>query len=142
MRGRLFTTAGLWQSKGLAIIRILVGLLMAYHGLEIFDNAKTQEYLKWDVIKALPAPVFMVYLGKGIELLTGFCFITGIFTRIAALLMAVNMLFICFYVGKGRFYYEDQHPFLFALLALIFFFTGPGKWSLDAVFFDKQSMNT
>lgn len=114
---------------------------MAYHGLEIFESEKMQVNLKWDMIKALPAPAFMVYLGKGIELLTGLCFVIGIFTRIAALVMAANMLFICFYVGKGRFYYEDQHPFLFALLALVFFFAGPGKWSLDAVFFDKRPAN-
>jgi putative oxidoreductase len=36
-------------------------------------------------------------------------------------------------VGHGRFWYEDQHPFLFALFGVLFFFTGPGAWSLDAL---------
>lgn len=104
---------------------------MAYHGWEVFDSGKMIEYTKWDVVQRLPAPAVMVYAGKGLELVTGLCFVVGLFTRIAAVLMALNMLFICFAIGNGRFYYEDQHPFLFAVLALVFFFTGPVKWSLD-----------
>jgi putative oxidoreductase len=41
-------------------------------------------------------------------------------------------------VGAGKFYYEDQHPFIFALLALVFFFTGPVQWSLDKIVFNKK----
>lgn len=120
-----------WQRNGLAVIRILTGLMMMYHGWEIFKPETMAEYQKWDFAKTLPAPVFMVYLGKGIELVTGFCFVIGFFTRISALLMAADMFFICFKVADGRFWYEDQHPFLFAVLALVFFFTGAVKWSID-----------
>lgn len=135
MLKRLLSPQPLAFGNGMAIVRIVVGLLMAYHGLEVFDKTLIQEYLKWEVIQALPFPTFMVYLGKGLEFITGVCFILGIFTRIAAILMAANLLFICFVVGQGRFYYEDQHPFLFALLAIVFFFTGPVRWSLDQRFF-------
>lgn len=127
-----------WQSTGLAIIRIITGLLAGYHGWEIFDKATMDEYLKWDIIKSLPAPVFMVYLGKLIELVSGICFVLGIFTRAAALCLAITMLFICFALGKGRFYYEDQHPFMFALLALVFFFAGSVKWGFDQLIFKKN----
>ena len=127
----IFSPAPLWSETGLASLRIFVGLLMAYHGLEIFQPEVMATYQKWEIIQKMPAPVFMVYLGKTMEFITGVCFILGIFTRIAALLMAIDLLFICFVVGNGRFYYEDQHPFLFALLAMVFFFTGPVKWSLD-----------
>src|SRR6478752_2223068 len=104
---------------------------MTYHGLEIFQPKVMATYQEWEVIKSMPSPVLMVYLGKGLEFVTGVCFILGLFTRIAALLMAIDLLFICFVVGGGRFYYEDQHPFLFALLALVYFFAGPVKWSFD-----------
>jgi len=134
---KLLSPVPLWQNNGLAILRIITGLLMAYHGLEIFDRAKMLPYLEWDVIKSMPAPETMLYFGKGLELVTGICFVLGLFTRIAALFMALDMLFICFKIGGGKFYYEDQHPFLFAMLALVFFFTGPVKWSLDKVWFNK-----
>jgi len=124
-----------WQTNGLLTIRIITGMLMFYHGLEIFKPDTMKMYQEWDVIKALPFPVFMTYLGKGIELVSGLCFILGLFTRIAALFMAINMLFICFYVGSGKFYYEDQLPFIFAILAMVFFFTGYIKFGLDSLIF-------
>ena len=127
----MLSSKPLWLDTGLGVIRIVVGLLMAYHGLEIFQPGVMANYQTWDVIKKIPNPVLMVYLGKGLEFVTGICFVLGIFTRIAALLMAIDLLFICFVVGNGRFYYEDQHPFLFALLAMVYFFAGPVKWSLD-----------
>jgi putative oxidoreductase len=138
MTNALFSPAPLWQNNGLALLRIIIGLLMAYHGLEIFDREKILPYLEWDVVKSLPAPETMVYLGKSLELITGICFVFGLFTRIAALFMAIDMLFICFKIGGGKFYYEDQHPFLFAMIAMVFFFTGPVKWSLDKVWFGKR----
>jgi putative oxidoreductase len=127
----VFSSAPVFPAKGLAVLRIITGLLMAYHGFEIFDRQLMEGYASWDVIKKLPAPALMAYLGKTIELVTGVLLALGLFTRAATLVMAANMLFICFYIGKGRFYYEDQHPFLFAMLALVFFFTGPGSWSLQ-----------
>ncbi|MDO9375988.1 MAG: DoxX family protein [Ferruginibacter sp.] len=126
-----------WQLQGLAILRIITGLLMAYHGLEVFDPGKMTEYAKWEVLQTLPSPLLMVYFGKGIELVTGVLLTIGLLTRTVALIMAINMFVICFRVGTGKFYYEDQHPFLFGLLGLVFFFTGPVCWSLDQVIFKK-----
>ncbi len=40
-----------------------------------------------------------------------------------------------FFVGHGKIWYEDQHPFLFVLLAFVFFFIGGGKWSVDYLLF-------
>ena len=118
-------------SIGLGIIRIITGAMMAYHGWEVFDATKMKEYASWPQIKNLPLSLTMVYTAKVIQLVTGLCFIMGLFTKAASILMAGVMLFVCFYIGNGRFYYEDQHPFIFALLALIFFFIGPGMFALD-----------
>ena len=138
MVDRLLSPFPLWQNSGLALLRIITGLLMTYHGLEIFDREKMLPYMEWEIVKSLPAPEGMVYIGKGIEFVSGICFVLGLFTRIAAVLMATDMLFICFKIGGGKFYYEDQHPFLFALIALVFFFTGPVKWSLDMLWFGRR----
>jgi putative oxidoreductase len=138
MSSVLLSSQPLWRDNGLAVLRIITGMLMTYHGAEIFDRTKMLPYMEWDVIKSLPAPEIMLYIGKGLEFVTGLCFVFGLFTRIAAVFMAVDMLFICFKVGGGKFYYQDQHPFLFALIALVFFFTGPVKWSLDKRLFNKR----
>jgi len=138
MSNVLLSSQPLWRDNGLAVLRIITGMLMTYHGAEIFDRTKMLPYMEWDVIKSLPAPETMLYVGKGVEFLTGLCFVFGLFTRVAAIIMAVDMLFICFKVGGGKFYYQDQHPFLFAMIALVFFFTGPVKWSLDKRLFNKR----
>jgi putative oxidoreductase len=135
---KIFSPQPLWQNNGLVLLRIITGLLMAYHGLEVFDEKTIQGYAEWEVIKKMPAPLFMAYLGKGLELVTGIFLAIGFLTRLSALLMAINMLFICFKIGGGKFWYEDQHPFIFALLALVYFFVGPVKYSIDQIIFKQK----
>ncbi len=122
----------------MALLRILTGLLVAYHGLELFKPDTLRGYTEWERIKDLPAAFAMVFVGKGIELLCGLLLAAGMFTRLAALLICADMLFICFRVAEGRFWYEDQHPFLFSLLALVFVFSGPVAFSLDQYWFKKR----
>lgn len=128
----------LWQQQGLGILRIIVGLFMIYHGLEVLNTDKMNEYSKWMIDLGLPAPRFMAYLGKTAELITGLLLAIGLFTRPAAIVLALTMTFIAFFIGHGRIHMEDQHPFLFVLLALVFVFTGPGKWSLDGLLFERR----
>lgn len=130
MASKIFSSAPISVDKGLAVVRIIIGLLMAYHGLEIFDHDLMEGYVNWDKIKGLPAPHIMVYLGKGVELATGILLTLGLFTRITSVAIVINMLFICFFVGNGQFWYGDQHPFLFAVFGLLFLMTGPGAWSI------------
>lgn len=124
---------------GLGIVRIFTGVFMVYHGWEVFDEEKMKEYAKWMGDIKLIAPSFMGYLGKSIELISGILIALGLFTRIAIIPLAITMLFICFVIGKGRIFMEEQYPFLFVLLSVLFFFTGPGKWSMDKIFFSTQN---
>ena len=117
-------------SKALAVVRIIVGLLMVYHGLEVFDSEVMQGYMKWDVFKNKAATA-LVYAGKASELIAGLLLTLGLFTRLGGVLLTGTMLYITFFVGQGRFWYEDQHPFMFVLFGILFVFLGPGAWSLD-----------
>src|SRR5688572_7741804 len=130
---------GLWQNSGIAMIRIILGVFMIYHGWEVFDPGKMNEYSKWLTDIKFPSPRLLAYLGKAIELISGILITVGLFTRLAIIPLAVTMAIICFGIGKGRIFMEDQHPFLFILLAFVFFFTGPGKWSLDYLLFERKS---
>jgi uncharacterized membrane protein YphA (DoxX/SURF4 family) len=132
---KFFSPSPLWQQKGISIIRIIVGLFLIYHGWEIFDSATMNEYLKYDNFKGSSYPSFMVYAGKAGELIAGFLLLIGWLTRLASVAIIITFLYISFFVGHGKIWYEDQHPFLFVLLALVFIFTGPGKWSIDNLLF-------
>lgn len=137
MRAFLSAT-GLYPETGLAFVRIVVGLLLVYHGWEVFDAEKIQEYAKWDALKKFSSPSTMAYFGKGSELVAGILLTLGLLTRFACLITVGTMLYITFFVGSGRFWYEDQHPFLFVLLALVFIFVGGGKYSMDAKLFRNR----
>lgn len=133
---KFFSPLPVWQSQGLAIVRIIIGVFLIYHGAEIFDPSKMNEYLKWDIFKT-PSATFRVYLGKGAEFVAGILLFTGFLTRLASLIVIATFLYISLFIGHGKIWYEDQHPFLFTLFGLVFFFTGPGKWSVDNLLFDK-----
>ncbi len=80
----------------------------------------------------------MVYVGKSSELIAGVSLLFGLFTRLGSLLTIGTLSYITFFVGNGKFWYEDQHPFMFVLFGLLFLFTGPGAWSIDALIFKKR----
>lgn len=126
---KFFSTQPIWYDGGLFVVRLILGIFMVYHGWEIFDKVKMNEYAGWDTFKN---SAYMAYLGKGAELVGGIMLIFGWLTRLAALIVIFTMAYIAFFVGNGIIWYNDQHPFLFVLLALVFIFTGPGKYSLDA----------
>lgn len=118
----------------IAIVRIVVGIFMIIHGVEIFSPEKMKGY--FDFFKS--SGEFMAYGGKTLELVAGILLTFGLFTRPGAVIMAGAMGFITFAVGSGRFYMEDQHPFMFVLIAFILFFDGGKKWSLDNIIFKRN----
>ena len=82
----------------------------------------------------------MIFLGKIAELIAGILLTLGILTRIGSLILISIMTYITFFVGEGRFWYQEQHPFLFILLGIIFLFFGGGKYSVDHLLFKKRSV--
>lgn len=135
---KLFSPAPLWPDSGLAFVRIVVGGFMIFHGLEVFDEEKMKGYLDWDSFKGFSSPAFVVYMGKVAELVAGIFLTIGLFTRLSSLVLIFTMLYISFFVGHGKVWYEDQHPFLFVLLGLVFFFMGSGPYSADRLVFKKK----
>lgn len=136
---RFFSSIPFWQNTGLAFVRVILGLFLVYHGWEIFDTAKMNEYMGWDIFKKSSSMSVMVYMGKAAELVAGIMLVIGLLTRVAALILICTMLYITFFVGHGKIWYEDQYPFLFVLLGVVFFFVGGGKWSVDNLIFNKNS---
>lgn len=128
----------IWFEPGVTLIRIITGLMMAYHGFEIFNNKLMLDYAKWLTDLHFPNPALMAYLGKGSELAAGICITIGLFTRLAVWPMIITMLLIAFGMGHGKVFYEDQHPFLFVLIGLFLFFNGSGKYSVDQFLYGNR----
>jgi putative oxidoreductase len=137
---KFFLSSPLWQTTGLTLIRCILGTFLIYHGLEIFSESKINGYLEWDVFKGSNGKL-LVMAGKVSELIAGIFFVFGFLTRVASLLIIGTMIYITFFLGNGKIWYEDQYPFLFILLALVFFFTGASKVSLDNLLFKNKIKN-
>ncbi|SHN36853.1 DoxX family protein [Mucilaginibacter sp. OK098] len=121
------------------LIRIIIGIIIAKYGLEIFNHDKMKGNVAWLTDIHLPTPVFMAYLGKATELIGGGLLIIGLCTRLASIALVINMAVITFLMGKGEIWGSDQLPFLFLLLFASFIFYGAGKWSFDYLLFDKKN---
>ncbi len=132
---KLFAAQPIWQNAGIFLLRVITAFLLIYHGWEVFSADKMNEYAKWDLFKT---NTILPYIGKGAELAAGILLLLGLFTRISCVIIAGTFVYITFFIGNGKFWYEDQHPFLFILLALFFFITGPGKFSVDHFLFSKK----
>lgn len=118
-----------------AIVRIMMGIFMIYHGWEVFDKAQIQTYAGWLTDKHFPSPTTWAYLGKGTEFAGGICLLFGFCTRLITIPLMLTMLFIIFVLGHGKIFYEDQYPLLFFVFFLYLFINGSGKWGLDEKIF-------
>lgn len=127
---RFFSPEPLWGNYGLGIVRIIVGLLVAYHGHEVFRPEIMKGYFDWDMFKG-SFGAMKVYAGKSAELIAGVLLTLGWFTRLGGIILIGSLGYITFFVGNGRFWYEDQHPFLFVLFGFLFLAMGPGAYSVD-----------
>ena len=99
---KFFSSSPLWPTAGLTFIRMTVGFFMIYHGWEIFNEEKMNEYLQWDIFKNSSGGKILVYAGKAAELISGLLLFAGLFTRVASILLAATMLYVSLFVGHGK----------------------------------------
>lgn len=125
---------GVWYD-GIALVRIALGVLLIYHGWQLFETQDMNSFADILFNMSMPFPEAMAYTGKLVELLGGFFLILGLFTRLVTALLIASFIFITFVMGEGKIFTDNQHPFLLSLLSLMFFFTGAGRLSIDYILF-------
>ena len=137
MLKRLLKTEVIFENW-LIIIRILVGVMIAVYGLEMFDSKEMKDAVAWLTDIHFPIPLFMAYLGKVTELVGGIFLAIGLFTRFVSIPLVINMSVITIFMGSGKIFSDGQLPFLFLLFFLSFIIYGGGKWSLDNLLFNRK----
>lgn len=123
--------------RWLAIIRIVVGLLIAEAGSMVFNPEHNKGNIAWLTDIHFPLAYIMAYIGKWSELIGGIFLALGFLTRISCVPLIIAMGVITFVMGNGQVFGNEQHPFLFLLLFVVFLILGGGKWSLDNLLFKK-----
>jgi putative oxidoreductase len=111
------------------IMRLVIGLLFACHG--------GQKILGFPPGGHGPPEGALMVVGAWIELAGGFLIALGLFTRIAALIMAGEMAVAYFMVhASGGFFPIQNHgeaAVIYCFVFLYICFYGGGRWSVDGI---------
>ena len=113
-------------------IRLLLGWHLVY-GVQdnVLSYARMLEFRVFLQQNDFPVPLMSAYLSVYAQLLSGVCYLVGLFTRAAAGLMIVNFLIALLMVHRGG-PYPAAFPALAMLSGAIFLFLqGPGPLSID-----------
>jgi putative oxidoreductase len=117
------------------VLRLITGVVMAYHGWAKFDSGVSGFGQFLDSL-GIPFPGFMGYVVALLELSGGTLLIIGLLTRLWALLFAIEMVFTSALVKLEVGLIGDQGAgleldlMIFAA-AVTLLFLGPGRLSAD-----------
>lgn len=116
---------------GLLLLRLLAGLALAFgHGLGKIPPS--EGFVSMVGNMGLPAPGLFAWLSGLAELGGGLLLALGLLTRPAALFIIINMTVALIFAHAGDTFGEREKAVLFCSIALLYLFSGAGRYSLDA----------
>ena len=126
------------QDIGILIMRLSVGLLMLFHGVAKIMHPGSLDFIG-NMLSGNGLPSILaygVYIG---EVLAPLLVVAGFRSRIAALVIVVNMLFAIFLAHSDDLFSLTQHggwmielQMFYLLGALAIVFTGSGRYAFQA----------
>lgn len=142
---RLVATSRSQQQLGLAILRIILGVVFTAHGAQklfVYGFAGvTGAFAKMGI----PIPGFLGPLVAVLEFFGGLALIVGLFSRVAAFALAGEMLGALLLVHlAGGFFMPTGYEFVLTLIAALvaIILAGPGSPSLDEVIDTRHARGT
>lgn len=126
-----------FDTAGLLVLRVIVGFLIAAHGFQKLTTVGPAGFGRMTLDSlGVPAPVFFGYVVTFAELVGGVLLILGLLTRLAALVLAIDLVVAIILVkldvgliGDMAAGAELDLAYIAAFVALLLM--GPGKASLD-----------
>jgi putative oxidoreductase len=117
------------------LIRFATGAILVPHGVQKILNTPIAKFAPNIAAKGLPFAEALAYLTYFAESVAAACLAIGLFTRIAAAIVGIEMLVIIFLFQWqfGYFWTVRGYEFalLWALLCIAIFFKGGGRYSID-----------
>jgi putative oxidoreductase len=139
---RMLALSPLNRLAGLAplIVRVIVGVIMAAHGWQKLAGGPAN-FAGFLTQLGVPLPTVMAWVVTLVELVGGVLLIVGLLSRLAALLLTIDLVvaIVLVKVNVGLIAAPQQGAGAeldLALIAgfLVILFAGPGRLSLDRVF--------
>ena len=118
------------QPLGALIMRLALGVSMAVHGYEkVIPHGALHHHVHYVV--SLGLPYWLGYVSAYTEFIGGILLIIGLLTRVAAALIAINMLVAFFYVGLHQGFGIYNSILALVALGMMLTFYGAGALALD-----------
>ncbi len=118
-----------------ALMRFATGAILVPHGVQKIVNTPIAKFAPNIAAKGLPLPELLAYLTYFSESAAAACLAIGLFTRIAAAVVGIEMIVIVilFQWQFGYFWTNRGYEFalLWVLLCVAIFFKGGGRYSVD-----------
>lgn len=142
-----FSSNPINKDLGLVLIRLMLGVLMAFYGYEKlihFNEMAASDFWANNVSFLGMKGATPLALTIFAELFCSVFLILGLFTRFSLIVLAFCMAYIFLVIfpmsiiEKGDNGYHFNDAFVYFIIYLGLFFTGPGKYSLDNKFFNKK----
>jgi putative oxidoreductase len=118
-----------------ALMRFATGAILVPHGIQKILNTPVAKFAPNIAAKGLPFAEGLAYLTYFAESVAAACLAIGLFTRIAAAIVGIEMLVIVFLFQWqfGYFWTNRGYEFalLWAVLCIAIFFKGGGRYSVD-----------
>ena len=129
---------GLYQAfspYSYSFMRFATGTILVPHGVQKILNVPMEKFAPNIAAKGLPFPELLGYLTYFAESVAAACLAIGLFTRIAAAIVGIEMAVVVF-VFQWQFGYfwtnrGIEYALLWWLLCIAIFFRGGGRYSLD-----------
>jgi putative oxidoreductase len=144
MKKNVLTGNSINIDLGILLIRLMIGILMAFYGYEKlihFNEMATSDFWVKNVSFLGMSSKVALSLTIFAEFFCSLLLILGLFTRFSLffLLFCMGYIFIVVFpfsiVDKGDNGYHFNDAFVYFILYLGLFFTGSGKYSLDRKLF-------
>ena len=118
------------------VLRLTVGILILFHGLEkIINGISGVKYL----VTNAGLPEFLAYGVYVGEVVIPILILLGVYARIASLLLAFNMLVAIFLAYGNSLFELNKHgapvyelPLLYLILSILIYMLGSGKYAVNS----------
>jgi putative oxidoreductase len=120
----------IWEPRLLSISRIMIGLLFLEHGTaKVLDFPHQETHKVFDLLTLNPGAQGLI------ELIGGFLFAVGLFTRPVAFILAGDVAVAYFMAHAPRGFFPllngGELAIVYCFAFLYFWLAGGGEWSLD-----------
>ena len=121
---------------GLLFLRLGIGLIMAFaHGMGKIPPA--EGFIGFVGTLGFPVPIAFAWLAALSEFIGALFISLGLATRLSSLTVAGTMFVAAFMAHGADPFAKQEKAILYLIVCIAIFFTGPGKYSVDALI-DKK----